>query len=273
MMTSGVENFPGFPEQVLGPDLMERMRAQAERLGAELIQEDATRVDFRVYPFMIRTASRQIRALSIILATGANPRRLNLPSELRLMGRGVSNCAICDAFFFKNKKVAVVGGGDTALEEATFLAKFASSVLIIHRRNELRANATLQKEAFSNPKIGFLWDSAVSEVIGEDKVRGVRLRNTKTGEETELQADGLFIAIGYDPNTQVFGGQLELDPKGYIKIINETETSVRGVFAAGDDHDFRYRQAITAAADGCKAALDSERFLKQKLEAAEILHR
>jgi thioredoxin reductase (NADPH) len=252
---------------------MERMKSQAERLGAELIQDDVVKVNFKTYPFEVHTGSRMVKALSVILATGANPRGLNLASERRLMGKGVSNCAVCDGFFFRGKKVAVVGGGDTAMEEATFLTKFASSVRVIHRRDELRASAALQKEAFSNPKIDFIWDSTVTEVLGEDKVRGVRLKNLRTGEERELDVDGLFVAIGYDPNTEVFKGQVELDEKGYVKVRNETETSVPGVFAAGEAHDFRYRQAITAAADGCKAVLDAEKFVKRKLESVNLSQR
>jgi thioredoxin reductase (NADPH) len=266
MLTSEVENFPGFPDPVLGPDLIARMKSQAERLGARLVQDDVVKVNFRTYPFEVHSGSGVTKALSVIIATGANPRRLNLPSEMRLMGKGVSNCAVCDAFFFRGKKVAVVGGGDTAMEEATFLTKFATSVQVIHRRDELRASAALKKEALANPKISFIWDSAVTEVLGEGKVGGARLKNLKTGKETDLQVDGVFVAIGYDPSTEIFRGQLELDPKGYIVIKNETESSVPGVFVAGDVHDFRYRQAITAAADGCKALLDAEKFVKQKLE-------
>ena len=266
MLTSEVENFPGFPDPVLGPDLIDRMKSQAERLGARLVQEDVVRVDFGRHPFEVYTSSGVTRALSVIVATGANPRRLNLPSEMRLMGKGVSNCAVCDGFFFRGKKVAVVGGGDTAMEEATFLTKFASSVQVIHRRDELRASAALKKEALGNPKISFVWDSAVVDVLGEGKVQGVKIRNLKTGSESTLQVDGLFVAIGYDPSTEVFKGQLELDPKGYVALKNGTESSVPGVFVAGDVHDFRYRQAITAAADGCKALLDAEKFVKQELE-------
>ena len=268
MLTSEVENFPGFPDPVLGPDLMNRMKSQAERLGARLVQEDVVKVDFRRYPFEIRTDSGVSRALSVIIATGANPRRLNLDTEMRLMGKGVSNCAVCDGFFFRGKRVAVVGGGDTAVEEATFLTKFASSVQVIHRRDELRASAALKKEAKENPKISFVWDSAVTDVLGEGKVQGVRVRNLKTGKEKEMAVDGLFVAIGYDPNTEIFRGQLELDPKGYIVVKDRTESSVPGVFVAGDVHDFRYRQAITAAADGCKALIDAEKFVKLKLEAS-----
>jgi thioredoxin reductase (NADPH) len=263
MLTSDVENYPGFKDPVMGPDLMEQMRSQAERVGTKLIQDDVTEVDFRTYPFVVKTLSEERRALSVIVASGANPRRLNLDSETRLMGKGVSNCAVCDGFFFKGKRLAVVGGGDTALEEATYLSQLASSVTVIHRRDTLRASNALQKEAFSDPKLSFIWDSAVTEVTGERKVDGVRVKNLKTGEERPLPFDGLFVAIGYDPNTQIFKGQLEMDANGYLIAKNETETNVRGVFVAGDVRDFRYRQAVTAAADGCKAALDAERFLKE----------
>ena len=266
MLTSEVENFPGFPDPVLGPDLISRMKGQAERLGARLVQDDVVRVNFKTYPFEVHTSSGVTRALSVILATGANPRRLNLQSEMRLMGKGVSNCAVCDAFFFRGKKVAVVGGGDTAMEEANFLTKFATSVQVIHRRNELRASAALKNEAFANPKISFVWDSTVTDVLGDGKVEGVRIRNLKTGKEEDLRVDGLFVAIGYDPNTEIFREQVDLDQKGYVEVHNGTESSVPGVFVAGDVHDFRYRQAITAAADGCKALLDAEKFVKQKLE-------
>jgi len=266
MLTSEVENFPGFPDPVLGPDLIARMKSQAERLGARLVQEDVVRVNFRTYPFEVHIGSGVTKALAVILAMGANPRRLNLPTEMRLMGKGVSNCAVCDGFFFRGKKVAVVGGGDTAMEEATFLTKFASEVQIIHRRDELRASAALKKEAFANPKISFVWDSVVTDVIGVMKVQGVKIKNLKTGKERELPVDALFVAIGYDPNTEMLRGQVELDPKGYVAIRNGTESSVPGVYVAGDVHDFRYRQAITAAADGCKALLDAEKFIKRKLE-------
>ncbi|MGD1054640.1 MAG: thioredoxin-disulfide reductase [Nitrososphaerales archaeon] len=270
MLTSDVENFPGFPDPVMGPDLIMRMKSQAERLGAKLIQEDVVRVNFSIYPFEIQSNNAVARALSVIIAAGANPRRLNLESEMRLMGKGVSNCAVCDGFFFRGKKVAVVGGGDTAMEEATFLAKFASLVQVIHRRDELRASAALKKEASSNPKISFIWNSIVTEVLGEKRVAGVRTKNLKTGQEGELEVDGLFVAIGYDPNTGIFKEHVELDERGYITVRNGTESSVPGVFVAGDVHDFRYRQAITAAADGCKALLDAERFVKHKLEAQTV---
>jgi thioredoxin reductase (NADPH) len=246
-----------------------KMKSQAERLGARLIQEDVVRVNFKTYPFEIHTEGGVTKALSVILATGANPRRLKLDSEMRLMGKGVSNCAVCDAFFFRGKKVAVVGGGDTAMEEATFLTKFATSVQVVHRRDQLRASAALKKEAFGNPKISFVWDTAVTDVIGDKKVEGIRTKNLKTGKEDEIKVDGLFVAIGYDPNTEIFRGQIQLDSKGYA-VVNGTESSVPGVFVAGDLHDFRYRQAITAAADGCKALLDAEKFVKQKLELKAV---
>lgn len=268
MVTSDVENFPGFPTPVMGPDLMEKMKSQAERVGAQLIQDDIVKVDFKVYPFELSTRTGTVKARSVIVATGANPKRLNLDSEMRLMGKGVSNCAVCDGFFFRGKNVAVVGGGDTAMEEATFLTKFANSVKVIHRRDELRSSAALRNEAFTNPKISFVWNTEVKEVLGNGRMSGVKVRNVKTGEENEMGLDGLFVAIGYEPNTKIFEGQLELEANGYLKVKNETETSVPGVFAAGDVHDFRYRQAITAAADGCKAALDAEKFLKRKLVEA-----
>jgi thioredoxin reductase (NADPH) len=265
MVTSDVENYPGFPEPILGPELMERMKAQAERLGAELIQDDVVSVNFRTWPFEVNARETKTRSAAVIIATGANPKRLNLESEMKLMGKGVSNCAVCDAFFFRGKDVAVVGGGDTAMEEATFVAKFARSVKVIHRRDKLRASAALQKEAMSNQKISFIWDTVVTEILGQSRVEGVRVKNVKTGEEGTVRVDGVFVAIGYEPNTEIFKGQVELDEKGYIKLRNGTETSVPGVFAAGDVHDYRYRQAVTAAADGCKALLDAEKFVKEKM--------
>jgi thioredoxin reductase (NADPH) len=270
MLTSGVENFPGFPDPVLGPDLIMRMKSQAERLGARLVQEDVVKVNFRTYPFEVFTESGGVKAFSVIVATGANPRRLNLQSEMRLMGKGVSNCAVCDGFFFRGKKVAVVGGGDTAMEEATFLSKFASSVQVFHRRDKLRASAALRKEAMSDPKISFVWNTVVTDVLGDGHVEGVKAKDLLTGEEKDVKVDGLFVAIGYDPNTELFRGQLDLDPKGYLAVKNGTESSVPGVFVAGDVHDFRYRQAVTAAADGCKALLDAEKFVKQKIEVRAV---
>lgn len=262
MLTSEVENFPGFPEGILGPELMDRMRRQAARFGAEFLDEDVTSVDFLVHPFRVCVEDREFRALAVIVASGASARWLGLPSEQRLIGRGVSSCATCDGFFFRGKEVCVVGGGDTAMEEALFLTKFATKVTVIHRRHELRASKILQERAFRNPKIAFVWDSVVTEILGTDHVEGVRIRNVKTGAESELRCDGVFIAIGYTPNTSLFAGQLELDERGYIKVYDETRTSIPGVFAAGDVADYRYRQAITAAGSGCKAAMDAEVFLE-----------
>jgi thioredoxin reductase (NADPH) len=264
MLTSDVENYPGFPDPVMGPELMDRMKSQAQRLGARMVQEDVVKVNFQEYPFELQTSGgTTVRALSVIVATGATPRRLNLDSEMRLMGKGVSNCAVCDGFFFKGKKVAVVGGGDTAMEEATFLTNLASSVQVIHRGSELRACAALKEEAFEDPKIKFTWNSVVTDVLGNGKVEGLAVKDVKTGQESKLQIDGVFIAIGYEPNTEVFRGQLELEPNGYVKVKGETETSVPGVFAAGDVRDHKYRQAVTAAADGCKAVLDADRFIRE----------
>ncbi|HVC26920.1 MAG TPA: thioredoxin-disulfide reductase [Nitrososphaerales archaeon] len=264
MLTSDVENYPGFPDPVLGPDLMERMKGQAERLGARLIQEDVVNVNFDAYPFELETSGgAKVRALSVVVATGATPRRLNIASEARLQGKGVSNCAVCDGFFFKGKNVAVVGGGDTAMEEATFLTNLVSSVQVIHRKDELRASAALREEAFKNPKIKFNWNSVVTDIIGNGKVDGLTMKDVKTGRESKMAVDGVFVAIGYEPNTKLFEGKLALEPNGYIKVKNETETSVPGVFAAGDVRDFKYRQAVTAAADGCKAVLDAEKFIRE----------
>ena len=264
MLTSEVENFPGFIDPVLGPELMDRMKAQAERLGARMVQEDVVNVRLDKYPFEVETSGgATVRALSLIVATGATPRRLNIPSESRLQGKGVSNCAVCDGFFFKGKKVAVVGGGDTAMEEATYLTKMVSSVQVIHRKAELRASAALRDEAVADPKIKFNWNAVVTEIIGNGKVEGVEIRDLKTGKESRLDVDGVFVAIGYEPNTKLFEGKLDLEPNGYIKVKNETETSVPGVFAAGDVRDFRYRQAVTAAADGCKAVLDADKFIRE----------
>jgi len=264
MLTSEVENYPGFVDPVLGPTLMETMRSQAERLGAKLIQEDVVGVRFDRHPFELDTSGGQTtKALSVIIATGANPRRLDLPSESRLQGKGVSNCAVCDGFFFKGKDVAVVGGGDTAMEEATYLTNLAASVQVIHRKGELRASAALREEATSDPKIKFKWNSIVTDILGNGRVEGVTVKDVNTGEMTRLDVQGVFVAIGYEPNTKLFEGKLELEPNGYLKVWNETETSVPGVFAAGDVKDWKYRQAVTAAADGCKAALDADRYLRE----------
>ena len=261
MLTTDVENFPGFHEGVLGPDLMNKMRQQAERFGTEFIDENVVSVDFSSMPFQVDTNDQGFETKSVIIATGASARWLGLESEERLRGRGVSSCATCDGFFFREKEVILVGGGDSALEEALFLTKFASRVTIIHRRDELRGSKILQKRAFDNPKIDFIWDSVVEEVLGKDVVSGVRLKNIKTDDTSDFQCAGVFIAIGHKPDTEIFEGQVELDDKGYVVVRNGTETSVKGVFAAGDVHDYRYKQAVTAAGDGCKAAIDVEKML------------
>ncbi len=263
MLTSDVENFPGFPEAVLGPELMERLRKQAERFGPEIVYDDVSRVDFKAQPFTITVGRHSYQGRTVIIATGANAKWLDIASETKFRGKGVSSCATCDGFFFKDKEVVVVGGGDTAMEEATFLANITRKVTVVHRRDVLRASMIMQERAMKNPRIGFAWDSTVQEVLGDAKVTGVRLRNLKTGKENNLSTDGVFVAIGYDPNTGVFKGSVELDAKGYVVTRSETETSVPGVFAAGDVRDYRYRQAITAAADGCKAAMDADRFLAE----------
>ena len=262
MLTMEVENFPGFKEGILGPNLMDTMRKQAERFGAEMIFEDATAVDFSSKPFRATVGSKVYQGKSVIIATGASAKWLGLESESRLRGRGVSVCATCDAAFFKDKKVVVVGGGDTAMEEALTLSKFVRKVKVIHRRDELRASKILQERVFKNPKIDIVWNSTVQKILGKDKVEGVRLKKVDSDEEFELACDAVFIAIGYKPNTEIFKGQVELDEKGYVVASNGTETSVEGVFAAGDVEDYRYRQAITAAGEGCKAALDTEKYLE-----------
>ncbi|HAZ07603.1 MAG TPA: thioredoxin-disulfide reductase [Elusimicrobia bacterium] len=265
MITSDVENFPGFPEPVNGPELMERMKKQVERLGVAIVNEYAVKVDFSRRPFVVETTEATVAsAQAVIVATGANAKWLGIESEKRLMGHGVSACATCDGFFFKKKEVLVVGGGDTALEEANFLANFASSVKIVHRRDELRGSKIMQDRARKNPKISFVWDSVVDEILGSDQVEGARLNNLKTGAKTDLKCDGVFMAIGHQPTTAFLGGQLKLDENGYIVADDRTRTSVEGVFAAGDVMDARYRQAVTAAGSGCKAALEAERWLAEK---------
>jgi thioredoxin reductase (NADPH) len=257
-----VENFPGFPEPIQGPELMERMMKQCQRLNVLIIPELVQKVDFSNRPFHLETTEgTQASAETVIIATGANAKLLNIPSEKKLMGHGVSACATCDGFFFKGKEVVVVGGGDTAMEEGTFLTKFASKVTIVHRRDTLRASKIMQDRAKKNPKISFIWDSAVDEVLGNGHVDGVRLKNLKSGKTTDLSCHGVFVAIGHTPTTGFLGGQLKLDENGYIVTDPRTRTSVEGVFAAGDVMDHEYRQAITAAGAGCKAALEAERFL------------
>jgi thioredoxin reductase (NADPH) len=263
MITSDVENFPGFPEGVLGPELMEKLRKQAERFGPEIVYDDVSKVDFTRRPFTVMAGNHSYQGRTVIIATGANAKWLEIPSESKFKGKGVSSCATCDGFFFKDKEVVVVGGGDTAMEEASFLANITRKVTVVHRRDRLRASQIMQDRVMKNPRIQIAWDSTVREILGDQKVTGVRLANATTGKETTLKTDGVFVAIGYEPNTQVFKGSIHLDPKGYIVTKNETETNIPGVFAAGDVRDYRYRQAITAAADGCKAAIDADRFLAE----------
>src|SRR5467141_1822931 len=263
MLTSDVENFPGFPESVVGPELMERMRKQAERFDPEIVYDDASAVDFKSRPFKVTVGKRTYEGKTVIISTGANAKWLGIPSETKFRGHGVSSCATCDGYFFKQKNVVVVGGGDTAMEEATFLANVVRHVTVVHRRDTLRASGIMKERAMKNPKIDFLLDSVVEEVLGLDKVTGVKTLNLKTGKESVLKTDGLFVAIGYQPNTEIFKAQLHLDDRGYIRTKAETETNIAGVFAAGDVRDHKYRQAVTAAADGCKAAMDADRFLSE----------
>jgi thioredoxin reductase (NADPH) len=264
MITSDVENFPGFPEPVMGPELMERMQKQCERLGVKIIRELVTKVDFSKRPFHLETTEgTQAVAQSVIVATGANAKLLGLPSEKKLMGHGVSACATCDGFFFRGKDVAVIGGGDTAMEEGTFLTRFANTVTIVHRRDSLRASKIMQDRALKNPKIKFVWNAVVDDILGNGHVAGLRIKDTKTGEAKTLAVDGVFVAIGHQPTTGFLGGALKLDENGYIVTDGRTRTSVEGVFAAGDVMDSRYRQAITAAGTGCMAALEAERFLAE----------
>jgi thioredoxin reductase (NADPH) len=261
MLTREVENFPGFENGILGPDLMIAMRNQAEHCGAELLFEHATSVDFKSEPLKITAGNKVYPAKTVIIATGASAKWLGLESETRLRGRGVSVCATCDAPFFRNRKVAVVGGGDTAIEEALFLAKIVSEVMVIHRRDKLRACKCLQDNAFAEPKISFVWNSTVTEILGKERVEGIKLRNVDSGEENVFSCDAVFLAIGYTPNTNIFKNQIDLDETGYILVREETRTNIEGVFVAGDVADYRYRQAIAAAGSGCKAALDAEKFL------------
>ncbi len=270
MITSDVENYPGYPDGVLGPEMMQDLRRQAERFGTEFLTDDVTKVDLSERPFKVWVGDDEYRAESVIVATGANARQLGLDSEKKLQGRGVSYCAVCDAAFFKDREIVVVGGGDSAMEEATFLAKFASKVTVVHRREIFRASPIMADRAHSNEKIEFLLDSVVEEIRGDDSVTSVVVRNVKTGEVTEIPADGFFVAIGHDPTTALFRGQLDMDEAGYIETKGKTtETNIVGVFAAGDVQDHVYRQAVTAAGSGCMAALDAERFLAAQEGRAE----
>jgi thioredoxin reductase (NADPH) len=279
MLTTDVENYPGFVEGIMGPDLMGRFRAQAERFGAEIVTSKATRVDLSRRPFRVWAPNpstgveTEVRARSLIVATGARALMLDLESEKRLLGYGVSTCATCDGFFFRDQAIAVVGGGDSAMEEAIFLTKFAESVTIVHRRKALRASKILQDRAFRNPKIRFKWDSVVTDVLGGTKVEGVRLRNTVSGEESVMPVSGLFVAIGHVPNTDLFAGQLDMDANGYLLTHDGTRTNVDGVFACGDVQDHVYRQAVTAAGTGCMAAIDAERWLEAHHEAPQDMLR
>jgi thioredoxin reductase (NADPH) len=263
MLTTDVENFPGFPQGILGPELMMLFREQAARFGAEFVTSDVDSVDFSESPFRISVGDTEYLARTVIISTGATARMLGLPSEQRLVGHGVSTCATCDGFFFRDKPIAVVGGGDSALEEANFLTRFATKVTLIHRRKELRASKIMQDRVFANPKVDVRWNSVVEDVIGDGKLEAIRLRDVETDSVSDLEVSGMFVAIGHTPNTSLFEGQLDLDANGYIVTRpNSTVTSVPGVFAAGDVQDHVYRQAITAAGSGCMAALDAERYLE-----------
>ncbi len=263
MQTSDVENYPGFEAGILGPEMMDKFEQQARRFGAEMLPEDVTAINFSKRPFTVQTDSGEYHSQAIIIATGASAKWLDLPNEQRLQGRGVTACATCDGFFFKKKDVVVIGGGDTAMEEATFLTRYVNSVTIIHRRETFRASKIMQDRAHKNPKIRFLMESEVIDVLGDNAVTGVQVRNTRTGEVTTLETQGLFLAIGHQPNTALFKGVIAMDEVGYIVPVEYTMTNIPGVFAAGDVADHRYRQAVTAAGDGCRAAIDLERWLEE----------
>ena len=267
--TTEVENYPGFENGIMGPDLMIDMRKQSQRMGTTIIDDEAVDVDFRRKPLKVLTASEEYEGRAIIIATGANPRKLGLEGEETFGGKGVSYCATCDGPFFRNQELLVVGGGDSAIEEATFLTKFATTVHLIHRRDELRASRVMQERALNNEKIKFHWDSAVIDIKGDQKMQQAVLKNLKTNEETTIDAGGLFVAIGHEPNTKLFKNQIDLDDEGYVVLKNKTHTNVEGVFAAGDVHDRNYRQAITAAAFGCMAAIDVDKFLTESTDNQE----
>jgi len=270
MLTSDVENYPGFPEGILGPELMEKFRAQAERFGAVIHNEDVTRVDFSSAPYRVWIDDEEHRANVIIAATGASAQWLGLPNETRLRGRGVSSCATCDGAFFRDKDIIVVGGGDTALEDGLFLTRFGRSVTVVHRRDALRASKIMQQRAFAHPKMSFIWNTVVDDILGERTVNGVVLRDLQTGGMTTRPADAVFVAIGHVPNTEIFAGQLELDQRGYIISADGVRTNVPGVFVAGDVQDTRYRQAVTAAGLGCRAAMEAEKYLESIESHAHI---
>jgi thioredoxin reductase (NADPH) len=273
MLTTDVENYPGFPDGILGPELMDKFRAQAHRFGADIRNEDVTRVDFSAQPLGVWAGDEEHRAHVVIVATGASAKWLDLPNETRLRGRGVSSCATCDGAFFKGKDILVVGGGDTALEDALFLTRFGKTVTIVHRRDALRASKIMQQRAFANPKIAFVWNSTVADIEGERTVTGAVLQDLATGALTRRACDAVFIAIGHEPITAIFAGQLQLDKKGYIVSPDGVRTSVPGVFVAGDVQDTRYRQAVTAAGLGCRAAMDAEKYLEAHHEAAQVAAR
>jgi thioredoxin reductase (NADPH) len=263
MLTTDVENYPGFPEGIMGPELMENFRKQAERFGAEVVYEDVIEVDFSSHPYRVKSTAQEIEAKTVIISTGASAKMLGLESEGKLMGHGVSTCATCDGFFFRGKEIAIVGGGDSAMEEANFLTRFADKVTVIHRRDSLRASKIMQQKAFDNPKVEFLFDSTVTEIFEQDgKVSGIEVENLKSNEKSKVELSGLFIAIGHTPNTQLFEGKLDMHDNGYIRCGDGSRTSIEGVFACGDVQDFTYRQAVTAAGSGCMAALDAERWLE-----------
>ncbi len=268
MITSDVENYPGFPHGIQGPELMQLFREQAERFGAEIVERDATGVDFSTRPFVVRVGADEYLGDAVIVATGASALWLGLESEEAFRGRGVSACATCDGFFFRDREIAVVGGGDTALEEALFLTRFASKVTMLVRRDQFRGSKIMQDRVLAHPKIEVRWNTKVTEVQGDATVTNLRVADTATGEESDLPVQGLFVAIGYKPNTDLYGGQLQADARGYLTVVDETGSGIEGVFVAGDVHDHRYRQAVTAAGDGCKAAIDAERWLESVGEVA-----
>lgn len=262
ILTTDVDDYPGFENGIQGPELMDKFRKQAERFNTRFINEDVTSVDFSKKPFFIKTETKELKSKAVIIATGATAMWLNLPSEQKLRGKGVSACAVCDGFFFKGKDVAVVGGGDTAMREAQYLSKVCKNVTVVHRRENLRAQSVLEELVKSKQNVEFIWNSEVIEVLGQDKISGVKLKNTQNGKVNEVKLDGLFIAIGHKPNTEFLKGQIQLDEKGYVVVHDETRTSVEGIFSAGDVSDHVYRQAVTAAGAGCKAALDVEEYLE-----------